>query len=182
MTDPNQSTPWISPTREGDHIHASCYAWVRGVVANHNLAGRSTIEIGSALVNYGTIRDFFTGSYTGVDISPGEGVDRIENCEHLSDGSNYWANVVSLETLEHVRRPWVAVREMARVGQHDAHILVSARGYDNRGCWQVHGYPDDYWRVSEGAMRVMAEDAGLEVIEISADPEGPGFFMHCQKP
>lgn len=177
-----QSLPhWISPAWEGDHIHASCYEWVGKVVSEYQLAGRSTLEIGSQNVN-GSIRPHFTGVYTGVDLALGRDVDRVENSEQLSDGNNFWANVVSVEMLEHCRRPWRAIQEMARVCQHHGNVLVSSRGYDTRGCWQVHSFPYDFWRVSEGAMRVMAEDARLEVIEISADTEGPGFFMHCQKP
>lgn len=162
-------------------MHSSVYEWVREVVTEHNLAGRSTIEIGSGIIN-GTIRDHFTGSYTGVDLGPGNGVDRIEDSEHLSDGNNYWANVVSTEMLEHCLHPWRAVREMARICQRGGHVLLTARGFDQRGCWEPHGYPVDAYRYSELSMRTLAEDAGLEVLECSADPEGPGWLLHAVKP
>lgn len=161
-------------------MHQSCYEWVGKVVAEYALADKRTIEIGSQNVN-GTVRDHWTGSYTGVDLFPGNGVDRIEDCEALSDANATWPVVVSVEMLEHAKRPWRAIAEMARICEPLGNILVSARGYDSRGCWAVHGYPDDYWRVSIGGMRVMAEDAGLTVLECIPDEEGPGVFMHCQK-
>ena len=71
---------------------------------------------------------------------------------------------------------------MARIVQRGGHVILTARGYGDRGAWEVHAYPNDFWRVSEGAMRVMAEDAGLEVLECVEDPEGPGFFLHAVKP
>ena len=162
-------------------MHSSVYEWVGKVVAEYNLAGRSTIEVGSQDVN-GSIRPHFTGSYVGVDLAPGKGVDRVENSEHLSDGNNYWSNVVSLETLEHCLHPWRAVNEMARICQHGGHVLLSARGFDQRGCGEPHGFPVDAFRYSELSMRTLAEDAGLEVLECLADPEGPGWLLHATKP
>jgi SAM-dependent methyltransferase len=162
-------------------MHKACYDWVGGVVAEYDLAARSTIEIGSANIN-GTVRDFFTGAYVGVDIAEGNGVDRVGDSEQMEDASEAWSVCISCEMLEHAHRPWRAVAEMARITQHDGHVIVTARGYDDRGCWEVHGYPSDYWRLSEGAMRTIAEDAGLDVLEVTADPEGPGFFLHAVKP
>ncbi len=157
-------------------MHQSCYNWVGKVVAEYGLSNLPVLEVGSQNVN-GSVRDHFsTDSYIGVDIGPGNSVDRIEDAERLSDPSATWPVVISCEMLEHARRPWMAVAEMARVCSSPGHVILSCRGYDTRGCWSVHGYPDDYWRVSEGAMRVMMEDAGLEVLEILSDPEGPGVF------
>ena len=35
-------------------MHSSVYEWVREVVTEHNLAGRSTIEIGSGIASHHT--------------------------------------------------------------------------------------------------------------------------------
>ena len=161
-------------------MHSSCYEWIGGIVTEYGLAEKSTIEIGSGVVN-GSIRDHWKGPYVGVDLFPGNGVDRTENSEALSDSNATFECVVSAEMLEHVSRPWLAMNEMARIAKKGAHVIVTARGYDSRGCWQVHGYPGDVTRFSDVGMRVMAEDAGLEVLECSADPEGPGWFLHCVK-
>lgn len=161
-------------------MHASCYEWFGKTVADYGLAEQSTIEIGSGNVN-GTIRDHFTGPYIGVDISPGAGVDRVGNSEALDDPNASWSNVCSAEMLEHCTRPWRAVAEMARICQSGGHVLISARGYDERGCWEPHGYPVDAYRYSELSMRTLAEDAGLMVLECTADSEGPGWFLHAVK-
>ena len=153
--------------------------WVGEVVERYDIAERATLEVGSGIVN-GTIRDLFRGPYVGCDIHSGWGVDVVANAEDLSqwDDGN-WPTVISTEMLEHCPRPWVAVKEMARVSS--GYVIITCRGYDTRGYWEVHAYPHDYWRFSDGSMRILAEDAGLTVVELEADPEGPGWLMVCTK-
>lgn len=162
-------------------MHQSVLDWVSGIVTEHDLANQSTIELGSGVIN-GSVRPFFTGEYCGVDLAPGNGVDRVGDIEKLDDPSATWHTVISTECLEHVTRPWRAVAEMSRICKTGGDVIITARGFDQRGCWEPHGFPVDAFRYSEIAMRTLAEDAGLEVLECLADPEGPGFFMHCRKP
>ncbi len=153
--------------------------WVTAVVERYDLADKSTLEVGSGIVN-GSIRPLFAGDYLGCDMKHGFGVDVVANAEDLSrwDDSS-WSTVVSTEMLEHCPRPWKAMQEMARVAS--SMVIVTARGYDKRGCWEVHAYPHDYWRFSDGSMRLLAEDAGLTVVELEADSDGPGWLMVCKK-
>ena len=161
-------------------MHASVYEWVGKTVAEHELGALATLEVGSGIVN-GTVRDYFSGPYVGVDIGAGSGVDRVEDCTNLSDGDNTWDVVISTEMLEHVDRPWLAVNELARVCAASGHVIITCRGYDQRGCWEPHGYPHDSYRYSDRALIALAEDAGLRVLEITSDPEGPGWFLHAVK-
>jgi len=160
-------------------MHPSVLSWVESVVERYDLADKSTLEVGSGIVN-GTIRPFFSGEYIGCDITHGWGVDVVANAEDLSlwdDG--HWDTVISTEMLEHCPRPWRAMQEMARVA-HDM-VIITCRGYDDRGCWEVHAYPHDYYRFYHTSMVVLAEDAGLTVLELEADPDGPGWLMVCKK-
>ena len=53
---------------------------------------------------------FAETDYTGCDIRPGLGVDRIEDVHRLSFGSDTLGTVLMLETVEHVEirsRPWL---------------------------------------------------------------------------
>lgn len=162
-------------------MHDSVLAFTERVVKEYELADKATLEVGSGIVN-GTVRGLFAGPYVGCDIHYGWGVDVLANAEDLSqwDDGN-WPTVISTEMLEHCPRPWKAVQEMARVCQPDGYVIITCRGYDHRGYWEVHAYPHDYWRFSDGAMRILAEDAGLTVVELEADPEGPGWLMVCRK-
>lgn len=163
-------------------MHDSVYKWVAEVVAEHGLAGRACLEVGSQNVN-GTVRDHFTGMYLGVDMAPGPGVDMFADAETLAglaDGE--WPVVVSTEMLEHCLRPWLAVQAMGRVCEPGGHVIVTARGYDERGCYGVHDYPWDVWRFSDVSMRLLASDAGLTVQTCIPDPEAPGWFLLAVKP
>ena len=159
-------------------MHDSCHAWVAKMVADYDLADLGVLEVGSRIVN-GTVRDLFTGHYVGVDREEGPGVDFVGDAESLPwpvDTGNRWAVVLCLEVLEHVEHPWRVMAELARVSRQ--WVIVSARGYDVRGCWPVHDYPQDLWRFSFQSMFVMAEDAGLQSVVCVPDPEGPGWFLH----
>lgn len=165
-------------------MHESVRLWVGKVVANYGLADMPTLEVGSQIVN-GTVKGWFHGPYFGVDMVPGLGVDKIVDAEKLYDmlaPGERWPVVVSTEMLEHCPRPWVAVAEMAKVCAPGGHVILTARGYDERGCWELHSYPFDFWRFSEGSMRLLATDAGLEVLSCEVDPEGPGWMLVATKP
>lgn len=162
-------------------MHDSLRVWVAVMVERYELKYRPTLEVGAAIVN-GTVRDLFEAQYVGCDIVRGTGVDVLANAEDLSAwNDDHWPTVISTEMLEHCARPWVAVKEMARVCMPDGYVVITCRGYDRRGYWEVHDHPHDYWRYSDGAMRVLADDAGLTVLELDPDPEGPGWLMVCQK-
>ena len=148
------------------------------MVYKYDLAERATLEVGSGIIN-GTIRPHFSGVYVGCDMYPGPGVDFVADAEDLKLADDLYPTVISTEMLEHCPRPWRAVQEMARVSS--GFVVVTARGYDHRGCWEVHGYPNDYYRFYASSMRLLAEDAGLTVLELDADPEGPGWLMVAKK-
>jgi hypothetical protein len=62
--------------------------------------------------------------------------------------------------------------------QDEGTLLLSARGYDERGCFQVHHHPIDVWRFSSLALDTLLDDTGWYLREpIAADPEAPGFFV-----
>ena len=64
----------------------------------HMFCGRSVLEVGSMDVN-GSNRPFFTdGSYLGIDICPGKGVDQV--C-YVWDVDGQFDVVLSTECLEH---------------------------------------------------------------------------------
>lgn len=156
-------------------MHDSVMTYVERLVRTHGLAGKATLEVGSLDVN-GSVRPLFTGLYHGIDMRDGPGVDEVANAENLARHDSRWEVVVCTETLEHVRRPWVAVKEMADALSYGGWLILTARGYDDRGCFPVHGFPEDYWRFSVKGFAMMVNDAGLGIAECIQDPELPGVF------
>lgn len=79
--------------------------------------------------------------YTGCDIRPGPGVDRIEDVHRLTFASDSLGTVLVLETLEHVKNPLQAMAEVLRVLRPGGLAVISS-------CmdFPVHEHPADYWR------------------------------------
>ena len=162
-------------------MHESVLSWAAKEVAIREISELRTLEVGSCDVN-GTVRQFFKGDYVGVDRDEGPGVDQqVVPGEPLPFDDDSFDVVISTEMLEHDMRPWKTVCEMARVLKPGGTMLLTARGYDERGAFHVHN-PPDYWRYSGDALGVLALDAGLVNISVYRDPQVPGFFLAGVKP
>ena len=159
-------------------MHPSVHAWVTAKADEHRLRDRSCLDVGCYATDYLKVRDIFT-NYRGVDSRPGPNVDAVMDGEALMFAPNSFDVVVSTEVLEHCERPWRFVDELARVTRD--YVLLTARGYDERGVYPVHEHPVDYWRFSVGAMVILAETAGLCIVEAVPDPEFPGAFILARK-
>lgn len=137
------------------------------------------LDVGSQDIN-GSVRPYFRhANYLGVDIVAGPGVDRVIIPGDLPPGP--YDTVVSTEMLEHDLRPWRSIEAMAGVLKPGGHLLLTARGFDERGVFDIHCLPDR-WRFSSEAIAVMVEDAGLTVIESVSDPWAPGWFCVARHP
>jgi SAM-dependent methyltransferase len=150
------------------------------MVKQRKLADAFTLECGSYDVN-GSVRDFFTGPYTALDIREGPGVEMLGDMEALPFADGTFECCVTVETMEHVKRPWVATKELARVTKQGGTVLITGRGYDERGAFGLHGYPDDYNRFTLNGARIWIEDSGLKILELMPDPSFPGYFCSAVK-
>jgi SAM-dependent methyltransferase len=143
------------------------------------LAHMEVLEVGSLDVN-GSVRPYFTGAYTGVDMREGPGVDKVAEAANLPFDDASFDVVVSTEMLEHDRTFWLSLPEMARVLRPGGHLLLTARATG----FPAHDYPQDYWRFSVDSFRLLFDLAGLESVEIipDSDPLSPGVFGVARKP
>jgi SAM-dependent methyltransferase len=66
--------------------------------------------------------------------------------------------VVSGQVIEHVRKPWIWMKELARVCAPDG-VVVTV----NPVSWPYHEAPIDCWRIYPEGMRALCEEAGLNV-------------------
>jgi SAM-dependent methyltransferase len=158
-------------------VHDSVMVWVASEVAAYQLAGRSTLEVGSLDVN-GSVRSLFRGSYVGVDMRPGPGVDQIANAAELPFPAALFEVVVSTEMLEHDPAPWLSLAEMGRVLKSGGHLLLTTRGNG----FGEHNEPSDFWRFMPAARQRLLELAGCRPVAMDLDPEVPGIFIHGRKP
>ena len=85
----------------------------------------------------------------GVDMLPGDGVDRVLDLEEpLPDDIGTFSHVECLSVLEHSRRPWKLAANLQRLLRDGGTFHVSAPFV-----WRVHGYPSDYFRFTREGVR-----------------------------
>lgn len=164
-------------------MHPSAMEFVTRVVSDHALsdAGR-VLEVGSYNVN-GSVRPLFKGDYHGVDIREGPGVDAIifEPLIKWDLGSYKYDVVVSTEMLEHALRPWEAIEGMYNALNNGGWLILTCRGFDERGCYPVHD-TRDVTRFTVIGLRDMIKAAGAwKHVEVIPDWGEPGVFATAIK-
>lgn len=101
--------------------------------------------------------------YLMVDAAPGPDVDLVADLHALpAEWTDRFGAFVAFAVFEHLERPWIAAREVARVLAPGGLFLVSTHQ-----TFPLHGYPRDYFRFSKEALALIFADVGLEVIEAS---------------
>ncbi len=103
--------------------------------------------------DYANLREMFPGRvYVGCDMRPGPGVDRVEDVTAIRLPDNSAGTVLCIETFEHVfevRRAFDEVLRILKPG--GVFVITSPLNF------RIHGYPDDYWRMTPSCLRRMLE-------------------------
>lgn len=126
---------------------------------------KSVLDVGSQDIN-GSYREIFEGvgcKYTGVDIVEWKNVDVLAPFDRLPFEDNSFDVVVSGQMLEHAEKPWIIVKEMARVLRPGDIVCWIAP-------WRFHVHRDglcpyDRWRILDDGMKVLLAEAGLVVLD-----------------
>jgi SAM-dependent methyltransferase len=146
-------------------------------------------DVGAYDVSGMTLRPLFEKPpwrYQGLDIEPGPNVDFVIPLE------GEWHNIppgafdiiVSVSTLEHTRRPWLVMQQIARVLKPGGVACICAPY-----AWGLHRHPIDCWRIFPDGMQTIVEDAGLKIRDLymrdASCPEVPqqgDTIAVCEKP
>ncbi len=67
--------------------------------------------------------------------------------------------VLSGQVLEHVRKPWLWIPELARICRTEGHVITICPLN-----WPYHEAPVDCWRIYPEGMNSLYEDAGLGMV------------------
>ena len=110
-------------------------------------------EFGSYQVDgqegYANLRGLFAGkSYVGCDMRPGPGVDRVEDVTAISLPQESAGTVLCIETFEHVFAVSKAFDEVFRLLRPGGVFVITSPLN-----FRIHGYPDDYWRMTPNCLR-----------------------------
>jgi len=113
----------------------------------------SILDIGSYDVN-GSYKDIFSNenwNYVGVDISAGPNVDIVSEDPYKWEvEDNSFDFVISGQCLEHVKKPWLWIKEVERVLKYGG-ITVLIVPWQ----WDIHRVPVDCWRILPDGMEVL---------------------------
>jgi len=113
------------------------------------------VEFGSYQVEgqegYANLRGMFAGKpYLGCDMRAGPGVDRIEDVSNISLPDESVGTILCVETFEHVFEVRRAFDEVFRVLKPGGILLITSPLN-----FRIHGYPDDYWRMTPSCLKRM---------------------------
>jgi SAM-dependent methyltransferase len=145
------------------------------------VVGREVVEVGAYDVN-GSVRphaeSLAPGSYLGVDITDGPGVDRVLDAQHLIAqlGSDSADIVITTEMLEHVRDWHAVVSNLKGLLRPGGYLLVTTRSAG----FPYHAWPYDFWRFELDDFRLIFGD--LEILALEADTAAPGVFLFARRP
>ncbi len=109
---------------------------------------------------YANLRDMFRGrKYIGCDMRPGLGVDRVEDVTAIHLADHTAGTVLCIETFEHVFEVWRAFDEVYRILEPGGVFLITSPFN-----FRIHGYPDDYWRMTPSCLRGMMARYGARAV------------------
>lgn len=80
---------------------------------------------------------------------------------------NRYDLVLSANVMEHVRKPWVWIRELARVCKPGGHVITIVPA-----SWPYHEAPYDCWRAYPEGMKALYSDARLTVVTAACEALG----------
>jgi len=78
---------------------------------------------------------------------------------HLPFIENSFETCISLQVLEHVKNPFQAIDEIARVLKVGGHLILSVPHLS-----RLHEIPHDYFRYTEYGLKELMKNAGLEIV------------------
>lgn len=131
------------------------YKSLKEMLSDRKIAG-NILEIGGIRTS---LKRFLQpwGHYVTINID-NSGLVRM-NGECLGFKSEVFDNVLIDQTIEHVEAPLEMLKESWRVLKPGGRIIVTSPMM-----MQIHGAPDDYWRFTEGGLKIVLAKAGFHDI------------------
>jgi SAM-dependent methyltransferase len=118
-----------------------------------------TIDLGAGLSRYKWMITPRATTYKTMDIQAFPGIDVVGDVLAPPFPDASFDTALSMHVLEHVREPWTAITQMARILRPGGMAIVSVPFV-----YPHHADPHDYFRFSEDGIRSLFERAGMEIV------------------
>lgn len=122
-----------------------------------------TLIVGSRVYGDKEDRRFWYRSVVGVDMLPGPGVDVVADLEEVSD-LGMFDHVECMSVLEHSKRPWLLAANIEKMMNPGATLFCTAPFVH-----RVHAYPNDFWRFTPEALRLLFPSITWESLVIGGE-------------
>jgi len=111
-------------------------------------------------VDYADLRSLFPAhTYIGCDMRAGPGVDRVEDVSAITLPDCAAGTVLCIETFEHVFEVRKAFDEVFRILKPGGLFVITSPLN-----FRIHGYPDDYWRMTPNCLRRLLDPYAARVV------------------
>lgn len=148
----------------GEELFYNC----KNILKRHNVIGpdKKMLEIGgrdtSSFINE---ENFWELEYHNLNLEnryncPRTIIGNITNCKEIPDNS--FDFIYSMDTFEHIDRPWKASEEITRILKPNGIVFIVTLF-----AWRYHPDPIDYWRFSPHCLKFLFET--LQCIECNWD-------------
>lgn len=142
-------------------MHLNSELLFKKYAASYFKRGMKILEIGPDLSpsTYQKIIGNAAIQWETLDIASSERVTYTAKNEYeFPMASNTFDIVLSGQTIEHVRKIWVWIKELARVCKTGGAVITISPV-----SWPYHEAPVDCWRIYPEGMKALYEDAGLNI-------------------
>lgn len=110
-----------------------------------------TLIVGSQVYGGKEDRRARYANAVGVDMLPGDGVDRVLDLEEpLPADLGPFDHIECMSVLEHSRRPWLLAANLERLMAYGGTLFVSVPWI-----WRFHAYDADYFRFSHQGLQAI---------------------------
>ena len=153
-------------------MHRRVKHFIRNVSEMPNLPG-PIYEFGSRRMvgqeESANIRHMFNDdNYVGADYIDGLGVDVVLDIRSIDLPDSSIGTLICTEVLEHVDRPFEAMKEIFRVLKDDGLLVLTAPMN-----LEIHGSPYDYWRFTSQGFEVLLKDFKFKKITFGGKENFP---------